>query len=152
MRKALITGSFDPPTLGHLDVIEQACRTYDGVTVGVFINPEKTYRYPTDARVEMLRRMCAHLPTVSVIASDGYVADTAREGGFAAIVRGVRDPADLAYEAKMADYNLAHSGVPTVFLPPDPAHAQISSSLVRERLAAGKDVSDLVPPAVCALL
>ena len=148
MRKALVTGSFDPPTYGHLDVIEEASRTYDRVTVGIFINPEKAYRYTVEERSEMLRAMCAHLPNVGVTASEGYVADMAREGGFDAIVRGVRNPDDLAYETQMADYNLTHSGVPTVFLTPDPAHTHISSSLVREGLAAGSDLSDLVPPAV----
>lgn len=152
MRKALLTGSFDPPTVGHLDLIRRAARTFDTVTVCVFRNPDKTGCFTPEERVELLRAAVRDLPNVTVDASDGLVADYARAGGFSAIVRGVRNPADRAYEADMASWNRAHSGVPTVLLDADPALSAISSTDVRARLASGADLTGLVPAACLPLI
>ena len=137
MRKALVSGTFDPVTVGHLDIIERGSREYDSVTVCVFVNPEKTCLFDIEKRKELLRLATAHLDNVEVDSWEGYTCEYARAGGYTAILRGYRDEKDLAYEQEMADYNLTHGGVPTRLLPCNPAHVEVSSTLVREAVAEG---------------
>jgi pantetheine-phosphate adenylyltransferase len=152
MTRALITGSFDPPTLGHYDLVVRAAKAYDFVTVGMFLNPEKEYLFTYEERLALLKEAYRDIPNVDVIGSTGYVCDLAREGGYTAILRGVRNESDAAYERQMAEYNLAHSGVPTVLLPTDPALSHLSSSLVREKLKKGEDISSCIPAQALPLL
>ncbi len=151
MTRALLTGSFDPVTVGHLDLIARGSEMYEHLTVGMFLNPDKTYFFSPKERVALLKAACA-FANVDVVVSEGYVADLAREGGYTAILRGIRSDADLAYEAPMAEYNFLHSGVETVMLDTDPALAHISSSLVRNTIREGGDWTSLVPPACVALI
>ena len=146
--RVLMPGSYDPVTQGHLAVIEEAAAIYDEVTVAVFINPEKAGLFTYRERVELLRTAVAHLANVTVDFSDGMVADYARTRGFDLIVKGVRNESDRAYEEKMAEYNLAHSGVPTLLLPARPEMLTVSSTIVREALASGAPLSGLVPDTV----
>ena len=152
MSRALITGSFDPPTIGHYDLVARAAKEYDQVTVGMFINPEKTYLFTHEERLALLKAAYRDFENVEVVASFGYVCDMAREGGYTAILRGVRNESDAEYENKMAEYNLAHSGVPTILLPTDPTLAAISSSLVRDTLKRGGDPAPYTPPQALPLL
>ena len=152
MTRALITGSFDPPTLGHYDLVARAAKEYDRVTVGMFINPEKKYLFTHEERLALLKAAYRDFDNVEVVASFGYVCDMAREGGYTAILRGVRNESDAAYERTMAEYNLAHSGVPTILLPTDPALSHLSSSLGREKLKKGEDVSSCIPAQALPLL
>ena len=145
--RALMPGSYDPVTVGHLAVIEAAAARYAEVTVAVFINPEKQGLFAFSDRVEFLRLATAHLPNVRVLFSDGMVADLARDGGYDRIVKGVRNAADRRYEEEMAAYNLTRGGVPTELLPAAPALLEVSSTAVREALAEGTGLSGLVPKA-----
>ncbi len=153
MPKLLFAGSFDPPTLGHIDLIRRAACRGD-VTVGIFVNPEKTYLFSTEQRREMLLAATADIPGVTVVISDGYTADYARAGGYTHLVRGYRNETDLAYEKKMADYNLARGNIETLLLPADPTLADVSSTLVRTAIAAGDTtpLASYLPPAVLTYL
>ena len=147
--RVLMPGSYDPCTVGHLALIERAAAEYDAVTVGVFVNPQKAGCFTHAERVAFLRLATAHLSNVTVIFSDGMVADYARDGAFGAIVKGVRNDADRRYEEEMAAYNLTRGGVPTVLLPAADGLWDVSSTAVRHALATGMGYKDLLPAAAC---
>lgn len=149
-------GSFDPVTLGHLDVIERAAGLFDELHVLVVHNPAKTALLPISQRVELIETAVreAGLPGTIKVSSwtMGLLVDYCTDVGASVLVKGIRSQVDVAYETPMAivNRNLAH--VETVFLLPDPAHAHVSSSLVRQVASLGGDVSPYVPRAVAALL
>ena len=154
MSRAIIPGSFDPMTLGHLQVIKAAAEIFDEVIVLVMNNDRtkyvkdakvKEYLFDTGARVEIARLTCADLPNVRVETRGGLLIDAFDEFDADVIVKGVRNESDFAYEQIHAAWNLAHNPrAKTVYLPSDPAYAHVSSTLVRERLAKGEDVQDLL--------
>ncbi len=147
--KALIPGSFDPITNGHLDIIKRAAAMFDSVTVGVFINPDKNYMFSAAARKDMITNAVKDLKNVSVITCTGYVADYCKISEIGAIVKGVRNAVDLDYEMEMAIYNKNRNpNTETVFLPAYGELSKVSSSLVREKFARGEDISMYVPECV----
>ncbi len=146
--RVLMPGSYDPCTRGHLALIERAAALYREVTVAVFINPKKEGLFSYEERVRLLRLATAHLPSVNVTFSDGMVADYAKEGGYDAIVKGVRNEEDRAYEEEMAAYNEERGGVPTVLLTAEGEVAAISSTAVRLALSKGSDLSPMLPPSI----
>lgn len=149
MTHALIPGSFDPMTLGHLDIVARACAKYDKVTVAVMINDSKTYAHTIEERAEMVRLTVAHLPQVQVLTDRGMLVDLFDRIGADVIVKGVRNEKDRAYEEKMAAYNLAaNPRAKTVLLEADPALDTISSTAVRDMLAGGERPDGLLAPAV----
>ena len=150
--RALMPGSYDPVTVGHLAVVETAAARFSEVTVAVCINPQKEGLFAFPDRVEFLRLATAHLANVRVIFSDGMVADLARDGGYDCIVKGIRNDTDRRYEEEMAAYNLARGGVPTELLPADPSLATVSSTAVRYALARGEALRGLVPEAAEAAI
>ena len=131
----LLPGSYDPPTLGHLSLIERAAEKYERVFVVAFVNPTKTYSFTAEERVEMLRRMTAHLPSVTVGYSEGLVIDYAKENGISLLIKGYRNETDLAYEKIQADWNLANGGIETLLLPAKQGQESISSTAVRAALS-----------------
>ena len=145
--RVLMPGSYDPCTVGHLALIERAAAEYGEVTVGVFVNPQKAGCFTHAERVEFLHLATAHLPNVTVIFSDGMVADLARDGGYGAIVKGVRNDVDRRYEEEMAAYNLARGGVPTILLPAPEELLDVSSTAARQALATGDGYAKLLPAA-----
>lgn len=145
MSKVLITGSFDPVTVGHEDIIRRAALCFDEVRVTVFLNPEKPGMFSPALRVSLLERVCAAYPNVTVDFDGGMVADYVKREGISLILRAVRSEEDLAYEMKMADYNRDRSGVETLLLAASPALASVSSSEVRRRIADGEDYASLLP-------
>ncbi len=145
--KVLICGSFDPCTTGHLSLIARAAAQYEQVVAAVFVNPAKEGLFSYGERVKFLRLASAPYPNVTVDFSDGMVADYVKREGIGKIVKGFRGADDLAYEREMADYNLRHGGVETVFLPAEAGEETVSSTRVREALAAGAPLSGLVPAA-----
>lgn len=147
-RRGLLPGSYDPVTVGHMDIIRRACSLCDEVLVGVFINPTKKGYFTVGQRVAFLQKACASLPTVRVVHSDGYVADYAKKNGCDIIIKGFRDDRDLTYEKPQACYALSHGGTPTLLLPAAPALAGISSSEVRRRLRDGEPLLGWVPYAI----
>ena len=147
MRIAVIPGSFDPMTTGHINIIERASRLFDKVFVAVMINDTKQYMFTREQRTEIARLSVAHLPNVEVIFDDGMLADLALRLDACAIVKGIRDYKDYQYEFEMAQYNYKKNPkAQTVFLPCDEGAREISSTAVRERLSRGKNISDIVSP------
>ena len=155
-RIAVVPGSFDPPTLGHLDVIRRAASLYDTTHVVVVHNPGKEALLPIAQRLTLLEQSIAEggIEGDVVLASwaMGLLVDYATDVGAGVLVKGIRSQVDVAYETPMAIVNRHLAGIETVFLLPDPAHALVSSSLVRQVAGLGGDVSPFVPPAVARFL
>lgn len=155
-RIAVVPGSFDPVTLGHLDVIRRAARLYDELVVLVVHNPGKTPMLPLAERVALLERVLidAGLPASVRVDSwgAGLLVDYCRQVGATVLIKGVRSQLDVTYETPMALVNRDLADVETVLLLPDPAHAHVSSSLVRQVEALGGDVAPYVPAAVAHAL
>jgi len=146
MPRALIPGSFDPVTFGHLDVIERTARLFDTVLVAAVGNPGKAPPLFTLAeRQDMLAEVTAHLPNVEIGAFEGLLVDFALAHDVEAIVKGLRAVSDFDFELQMAQVNERMSGIATVFFPTAPEHSFLSSSLVREVARFGGDVSAMVP-------
>jgi pantetheine-phosphate adenylyltransferase len=141
-------GSFDPVTLGHLDVIGRAAALVDDVVVAVGSNMSKRAWFTPDERVAMLRDACADWPNVTVALFDGLLVDFCLAEGVGAIAKGLRSAADFDYELPMAQMNARLSGVDTVFLPTSPQWSFLSSSLVREVAGLGGDVDAFLTPGV----
>jgi pantetheine-phosphate adenylyltransferase len=129
--RALLPGSFDPPTQGHLDVARRAAGMFDEVVMCILTNPKKTGRLPLAERLALLADMISDLTNVTVDASAGQLlVDYCRRTRIGVIVRGLRAQGDLEYELPMAELNRRLSGIETLFVPTDPAQAYISSSLI----------------------
>lgn len=149
VRRAVYPGSFDPPTLGHLDIITRAARLFDELIVAVAVNSQKKPLFTLDERVEMLRECCPHLPNVRILPLQGLLAQFAQEVGACAIVRGLRAVSDFEYEFQMATMNRQLApDVDTCFLMTHQRYAFLSSSIVKEVAQLGGDVRQLVPPYV----
>ena len=146
-----VPGSYDPVTLGHVSVIREASRLADVVYAAIFINPDKTYRFPLDTRLEMLRLATKDLPNVKVVSDAGTVADFAKANGVSYLLKGVRNEADFLYEREMADVNRSR-GVETLLLPALPTLREVSSSEVRRRIDSARPTDELLPPEVEAYL
>lgn len=152
-RLAVVPGSFDPVTLGHLDVIERAARLFDSVHVLVVHNPDKPGGLLSpDERVSVIEQAVTDAGLTGRIEvaqwSAGLLADYCTQVGATALVKGLRSHTDLVYETPMAIVNEHLAGVETVFVLPKPQNAQVSSTLVRQVIALGGDVSPYVPDAV----
>ena len=146
MATALCPGSFDPVTLGHIDIIERAARHFDEVVVAVIRNPQKTQSlFSLEERQQMLKEVTAHLPNIRIEFFKGLLVDFAKEHGADAIVKGLRAVSDFDYELQMAQMNQQLSGIDTFFLSTSPQYSFLSSSLVREVARFGGDVSSMVP-------
>ena len=148
---ALVTGSFDPITCGHVDVTRRAARLFAHVIVLVAQNEQKQYLFSADERAEIARAALADIPNVTVETWDGYVADFAREHGADAFVRGIRNSVDLPYEQGMAEKNLELCGIDTVLLFAKPEYHAVSSTDVRALLKSGACIGSLMPDAAAAL-
>lgn len=155
-RIAVVPGSFDPPTLGHLDVIRRAAKLYDELHVLVVHNPGKEAMLPIAQRLSLLEQSIAEdgIDGNVVIGSwsMGLLVDYARDVGAGVLVKGIRSQIDVAYESPMAIVNRHLADIETVFLLPDPSHAMVSSSLVRQVAGLGGDIAPFVPRAVAAFL
>jgi len=155
-RIAVVPGSFDPVTLGHLDVIERAAKTFDEVHVLVVHNPGKSALLPIAQRVSLIEQAIADSRLQSNIRvtswSMGLLVDYCTEVGASVIVKGIRSQVDVAYETPMAIVNRDLAAVETIFMLPNPAHAYVSSSLVRQVAALGGDVAPYVPRVVSDFL
>lgn len=155
MRIAVVPGSFDPVTLGHLDVIERAAGLFDQLHVLVVHNPGKTALLPIAQRVSLLQESVASTGVKNVLVTSwsvGLLVDYCTDVGATVLVKGIRSQIDVAYETPMAIVNRDLAGVETIFMLPDPAHAHVSSSLVRQVASLGGDVSPYVPRSVAEYL
>lgn len=145
--KALYTGSFDPLTNGHYNIIERAATLYDELIIGVIVNPSKKSMFSLEERQHMIRDTLKHLPNVKVDCFSGLLADYVNENGFNVVVRGLRAAMDFEYEIQMAQMNarLFKEQVETVFLMTEPKYSFISSSMIKEVHSLGGCIEGLVP-------
>ncbi len=144
-KKALVTGSFDPVTTGHVDIIRRAAELFDWVDAVVFINPAKAYTFDEKQRLEMLALACNDIDNVRAFMDKGYVSDYVKRNNIDVIVRGIRSENELEYEISMADYNRAHSGVQTIFIPADEKYVGVSSTLARQRIISHESLEGIIP-------
>jgi pantetheine-phosphate adenylyltransferase len=155
-RIAVVPGSFDPVTLGHLDVIGRAAGLFDQLHVLVVHNPGKTALLPIAQRVSLLQESIAAAGIAGTVLvtswSVGLLVDYCTDVGASVLVKGIRSQIDVAYETPMAIVNRDLAGVETIFMLPDPAHAHVSSSLVRQVASLGGDVTPYVPRSVADYL
>ena len=152
-RLAVYAGSFDPPTLGHLDLIERSSALFSDVVVGIGKHATRSPLFSVEERVDLVRRISSHLANVSVEAFDGLLIDFCKRRKARVIVRGLRAATDFEYELQIAHANAdLEPKVDTVFLPTRTRNGFISASLVREIASHGGDVSRYAPDVVCQAL
>lgn len=149
MPEALCPGSFDPPTNGHIDVIERAARLFDRVVVAVIANPSKQPLFSLEERKQLLADALVHVENVEISSFAGLLVDFAKERDLTVVVKGLRAVSDFEYELQMAQMNAALSeGLDTIFVTAKPSWAFLSSSLVKQVARYGGNVEGLVPPVV----
>ena len=148
MSGAVCPGSFDPVTLGHVDVFERAAAQFDQVVVAVLVNPNKEGMFTADERIAMIEESTSHLPNLRVETGSGLVVDFVKSRGLTAIVKGLRTGTDFEYELQMAQMNKHVAGVDTFFVATTPRFSFVSSSLAKEVATLGGDVSGLLPEPV----
>ncbi len=152
MTTALIPGSFDPPTNGHLDVIERCEGLFDEIIVAVIRNPAKQALFTVEEREAMLAEMTGRWDNITIGSFDGLLVDYAETVGADVIVKGLRAVTDFDYELQMSQMNRALSGIDTFFVATSPEYGYLSSSLVKDVSSYGGSVEGLVPEVVAKAL
>ena len=150
--RVILPGSYDPVTLGHLDLIRRASEQYEEVYAVIFVNPKKNYTFSVEERLEMLSLAVSDIPNVRVDFCGGYVVDYMRENKIDKIIKGYRSETDLEYERVQAEYNFSHGGFPTELYRCSEELSEVSSTLARERIASGKSLVGILPEAVAEYL
>lgn len=149
MTTCVCPGSFDPLTLGHLDVIERSAKLFERVVVAVLHNPDKSGTFTASERVELIEQSVEHLPNVDVAAyANTLLVDVCAELDAPIVIKGLRGETDFSYELPMATMNRSLSGLETLFLPGNPGMDHLSSSLIKQVASLGGDISGMVPRAV----
>ncbi len=148
----ILPGSYDPVTLGHLEMIKRAAKEYDEVYAVIFVNPEKKYTFSLEDRVKMLILATDEIENCLVSYSNGLVIDYMREHGIETIYKGYRNDTDLEYEKRQAEWNLAHGGYETRLVPCDEKFKGISSTLARETILSGGELTEILPKKVIDFL
>lgn len=153
VKVAVYTGSFDPLTLGHLDIIARAAKLFDRLIIAIGEARGKSTLFSIDERLTMLRESCEHLSNVETTSFAGLAVDFANQVGASALVRGLRSGADYTYEVTMAQMNRSlRPNLETIFLPTSPALSHISSTLAKEIAGHGGNAELLCPPAIAERL
>ncbi len=152
MKRALITGSFDPPTKGHYDLIKRSAAIFDEVIVCLCVNSEKKYMFPLKKREEMLSVMCRDIRGVRVDKTDGLVAKYAADNGVSVIIKGARNGSDFEYEKMLNSVNMSICPIETMILPTRPELEHISSLTAREMIKHGGPLEEYLTFDVIALL
>lgn len=145
---AILPGSYDPITKGHLGIIKKASEQYERVYVVAFINPDKRYRFSVEERLEMLNISTRELPNVYTDFYGGLVIDYMNEKGIDVIVKGYRNGADLEYERQQAAWNLRHGGYETVLVKCEDELTSVSSTAARRAIDVGEDLSEFLTPEI----
>lgn len=141
----IFTGSFDPFTIGHDDIVRRALPLFDRIVIGIGVNEHKKYAQTTEERIENISRLYAEEPKIEVKAYGDLTVDFAKREGAHYIIKGVRSMKDFEYEREQAEINRRIGGMETLLLFADPQLASISSSMVRELMHFGRDVSEFLP-------
>ena len=150
---AVYAGSFDPATLGHLDLIERAAALFDNVIVAIGVHPTKSPLFSAEERKELIVSIASHIPNVVVDSFDGLLIEYCASKNASVIVRGLRVTTDFEYELQIAHANAdLRPQIDTIFLPTRTKHGFVSASLVREIASHGGDVSRYAPAVVCEAL
>ena len=153
MKLAVVPGSFDPVTLGHVDIIRRAAVLFDKVVVAAMINPEKQYHFTAEERIQFLKDAVKDLPNVTVDYSEEMLYAYVTRLGACAIVKGIRNGKDSEYEMWMAEYNREYAPTcDTLLLPADKSLAEVSSTAIKKMAQEGQDITALVTPMVAAAL
>lgn len=153
MSICVVPGSFDPFTLGHLDVVRRASRLFDEVYVAIMINPDKTGKFSFAERKEIAELSCAGIDNVRVITAEGLLCELCEALGAVAVVKGIRNSADYVYEADMAGMNRKiDPDIETVWLPASPGVAALSSTFARELMHYGKPLDGVLHPSAIGWL
>ena len=153
MTTAIYAGSFDPFTLGHLDIVKSGAEIFDQIIIGVTYNIEKNSFIPIEDRVHLIQEAVKSIPNVEVLSYEGLTVNFAREKNVSILLRGLRNSADFEYEKELAQVNeKLDKNIKTVFLMTKPEHSFISSSAVRELVRLKSDISNFVPENVKAYL
>ena len=145
MKRAIFPGTFDPFTIGHYSVVKRALTFMDEIIIGIGINDSKRTWFPTEKRVEMVKKLYADEPRVRVEAYDNLTVDFAIQHDAGFIIRGIRTVRDFEYEETIADINRKLAGIETILLFTEPELTSVSSTIVRELLHYGKDVTPFLP-------
>ncbi len=145
MKRAIFPGTFDPFTIGHYSVVKRALTFMDEIIIGIGINDSKRTWFPTDKRVEMVKKLYADEPRIRVEAYDNLTVDFAIQHDAGFIIRGIRTVRDFEYEETIADINRKLAGIETILLFTEPELTSVSSTIVRELLHYGKDVTPFLP-------
>jgi pantetheine-phosphate adenylyltransferase len=148
MKRAVFPGSFDPITLGHLDIIQRSIPLFDEIIIGVGTNSEKKYMFPLDKRMDFIKNTFAEFKSISVTQYEGLTIEFCKKVQADFIIRGLRNPADFEFEKAIAHTNRKLSGIETVFLLTAAKTSFISSSIVREIISNQGDYTQLVPATV----
>ncbi|MDY3268556.1 MAG: pantetheine-phosphate adenylyltransferase [Phocaeicola sp.] len=148
MKKAIFPGTFDPFTIGHYSVVKRALTFMDEIVIGIGVNESKRTWFPTEKRLDMIRKLFADEPRITVEAYSGLTIDFANQCGAKFIVRGIRTVHDFEYEETIADVNRKLSGIETILLFTEPELTSVSSTIVRELLKYGKDVTPFLPEGI----
>ena len=152
-RIAVVPGSFDPITYGHIDIVKRAAREYDKVYLAVMINDQKQYMLTLEQREAIARQALSELENVEVISSDGMLWQLTLDLGADAIVKGYRNEVDHEYEMRMATFNQERNPqAKTLLLKADPALSTLSSTEVRRRIREGSSIDDMLPPSAAKML
>lgn len=151
-KTALVAGTFDPVTAGHLDLIKRAADIFDEVTVGIFENPAKKKFFTEETRLKALFAAVKDIPNVKIIHGTGFVGEFAKNNGITVIVKGARDGKDFEYEKLQAEYHKLHYGIETLILFSNEKYISLSSTVVRDKIIKKEDVSDILPNGVYDIL
>jgi pantetheine-phosphate adenylyltransferase len=146
MKTAIFPGTFDPFTVGHASIVNRGLPLFDRIVIGVGVNDNKRTLYTNEERVQAIRDIYCNEPRIKVVAYNDLTVDLARREDAAFILRGIRSVKDSEYERDIAAMNERLAGVETVLLFTEPQYMSISSSVVRELLRFGKDVTEFLPP------
>ena len=153
MIKAVFPGSFDPPTNGHLDIIQRASKLFDDVDVLISYNPNKNYMFTEQERLEMLKDLLKDYKNVQIHVWEGLIVNYAKETGAKVLIRGIRSTNDFAYEFELAHMNQnLNPQIETMFLPSKEKWGVVKSSSIKELALFGGDISRMVPPLVADAL
>ncbi|MCR5606693.1 MAG: pantetheine-phosphate adenylyltransferase [Treponema sp.] len=149
MAKAIFAGSFDPPTYGHLNIIERARKLFDDIDVVIAVNPQKKCLFSDDERLSIMNELVTNCDNVTVHLWSGLIVDYAKQNNANVLIRGVRNVTDFSYEFDLSLMNRTlNNTIETLFIPTEQKYVLLKSSSIKELAAFGADVSSMVPPIV----